>query len=443
MKKQTGRLFSLLLAICLIAGLLPATAYAGETGNSQIGAVSDILSVSEPVSVTTYAELKAELEKSTAETIQVNADIAIAAEITVKANHTLIISADKTVSFDFGLPGKLTIPVGIELTMSGPGTFLSNNYSLTAVDVSGTLSLINQLNLTVKNSGTGESGLQVNTDAVFQSTDSIIQVINNGTLGILLLGEMIVHNGSLTIANTGSSSIGIYAIGSLNVLGGCSLQIANPANGSYGIFGNLFLQNSFPEIADVGTYMVNGSSRGIYYTQLTLDNSTMTVHDIKDGNSGIHALSNSTLTLKNNAKLWLQSSDGANFISDSPATLLIDDSELLVDSGASFNCTSVLTGANSGKIQLTEGAKTSYLSGKLKDRGIVFNITGDYASTTISSSGNSPSEAALTAGTYIWDNSTYFEKSSYSNIAIKNGSQSGMETVEWGRSYKIGVNYKF
>ncbi len=428
MKKYMGRLVSLLLSVCLTVSLLPAQVSAAESGDSQYTVESGILSVSDPVIVTTFAELKTELEKTAAEIIQVNADIEMNSAITVNADHTLIVNTDKTLSFLFASPGKLTIPAGITLTLSGPGTFRCNNYNNITVDVMGTLSLTNQLNLIVENSGTNNSyGIWIDSNAILQSTDSNIDVKNNDIMGVALFGEMTVRGGSLTVANTGSSSIGIYATGSLNVLGGCNLRIANPALGSSGIFGNLLVQDSSAEIADVGTYMVNGSSLGIYYTQLTLDNSTITVHDINAGNSGIHAYSNSTLTLKNNARLWLQSSDGANFISDSSATLFIDDSELLVDSGASFDCPNVLTGANSGKIQLTEGAKTGYLSGKLKDRGIVFNIPGSYA--TVTSSNNSPSETALTAGTYIWNGSTYFEKNFYSYLTIKNGSQSG--------SYKV------
>ncbi|MFA9465874.1 MAG: S-layer homology domain-containing protein [Velocimicrobium sp.] len=196
---------------------------------------SDIVTVTvnedlSSVTVATAEQLKTEMEKTTAKTINVAADIEFDQLITMGADHTLNILNGKTVTAR-GANG--CINIGSNLTITGGGTFICNRTNGNALYGAGTLNLENIIvNVTGRINGIWVKKVNVNNAAtitVNSDTESpSIRLSSGYTLNIRTGGIVnLQKSGDIGIYNEGGTvnvDGGTLNIGKNSISGSCSIN---------------------------------------------------------------------------------------------------------------------------------------------------------------------------------------------------------------------------
>jgi len=165
------------------------------------------------VSVSTAAELKAALEETTSQIINVTADFTFTEKITQGADHTLVIESGKTVTAS----GSGFIDIGSHtLIMNGGGTFVSNRNGNALFSTNGTLNLENIIvNLT------GNGGIVVKTTNIDNGATVNLNSSEGDQLIRLSAGYTLNINTGGAVEITNFNGVGIFNYGgALNINGG-------------------------------------------------------------------------------------------------------------------------------------------------------------------------------------------------------------------------------
>lgn len=450
--KQTGKILSLMLVMCMVFTMMPVAAFA-EAGDVDFGAplgVSEIITAfaeldvavpaqtveigmakekltlpdaltvtvvtgsavmatdsTETVIPKNYLEVEDALRSTTSKTIKINDNFTLNNAVIVGANHTLLIPSDKTIF----LAGycELKIPFGIELTVEGGGTLVCHYTAKKAISVDGALTL-NSIVFKVENDGN-----EVYPSGKLTATGCNTKITNASGLCILSLGKLKITGGTLDISNTAASfSQGILLISDEPIsISDCTVNLNN-AGGS-AIDGDMYIKNSEVSIEVRGDY----NSKGIGYGKtLIFDNSNVTIANQYNA-TGIHSYGadeeTSEFKLINGSKMQVKPQGGTGISisptnSTSSTSLIIDDSILEIYPGGilgiSLRNGAKLNGNNNGKIIFNEDSKLEGIPNKIKDRGVL--VTAD-SWITVGASSADAANNTISEGEYIW-NGSMFEK---------------------------------
>lgn len=430
--KRTGKILSLLLAVCMVVTMLPTVAFA-ETGDVDSGAP-----LGAGGTITAFAELSAavaarmvsagtaedelNLPKQLAATITEGSDDTATGSDTTKETQTTVAEGVSAPTITVTVE-EITAPQArggiapMAATVNGPSELKSALES----ETSDTITVAGNITLTEAVEVKASHTLTINSGATLMIGDS------SGFATITLdSGKTLTINGSGTLAvkNTEDYSNGIFCMGEIDI-SGVRLTVENTGKASTGIsiyslldpdnltVANLNVAGCTVEISNNGT----NENAGIVLSSAgaTFDNCTVAIKNQGNGSVGIKGLFESTATFQNGSAVTVElpGSGGTGIflgqLSGKNDKLVIDGSTLEVKPGGyGFDIIqqAALSGANGGKIKLAEGASLESDNGGLKDQGNVFNKT---ASVTVGAADATPSATGLTAGDYVWDGS-YFTK---------------------------------
>lgn len=396
-----------------------------------------------PAAVTTAGELKTELEKTTAQTINVTANIGgLGDSITVGASHTLNIADGKTVTTRGGYDCQFQIPDGKTLTLAGTGTLKANNQTNTGISVEGTLKLTAGSKLVAANSGDYSTGVGLGlsgTPGALVSEGGQITLQNSGNTSNGIAGGtsndvVTLIGGSLMVENTSGYGINVAR---LAVTNRCAVTVENTGTSDYGILADT---TSF---ADSTLHIANTVGTGLEAQTLTVTGGTATVANTAGMGVNIYYYQDDGLfTLKNSA-LTLENTGGAGIRMEASDKLHIDNSTVNCGAGGStgiiFNdgAQTQLTGANGGKLTLAAGVKLSSVANRFSDRGVVY--TG-YGNVTVEAESGPPSVERLTAGEYVWDGSSLFAKGAAPTTVTGVSVSPATANVQKGMTQQFGAS---
>ncbi|MDO4712047.1 MAG: stalk domain-containing protein [Peptostreptococcaceae bacterium] len=186
--------------LCLIC-LSPLTGYTESTQNF--------------VEVSTFEELKRELEKNTPQSILIQENISMTANIKISSDHSLQIADGKTLStdnFQISVPKEKTLTLGTE-NNPAQGRIIIRNFSRTAIYSNGNLN--NHLSLEIeipddKFLSNGVSGIYCN--GIFQNgKNSFIRLKGNfgQSSGLNINGKFILNDSRMILENSGGNGLWI------------------------------------------------------------------------------------------------------------------------------------------------------------------------------------------------------------------------------------------
>ena len=363
------------------------------------------------VTPTTYMQVEAALASKTPSNIIINQDFTLNNAVTVGENHTLSIASGKTVYITNGCV--LTIPAEITLTVEGGGTF-SCTYAGNSPDgtimVNGSL-ILNSITFELYTSDNRINGTLTATDC-----DIVIEPKKEATVCLWVYPNAVVNinGGTLQVKTPQASSTGISSFANSPMqISDCEVTLSDNATDTTLLGGgSWYFEDSTVNIMLNG-FLYGVQPRGITFSELTFDNTEVTL------NSGLNSIaltgvsSDSALNIINESQISVVGTAGTGihfFASQTstPNTIFIDDSVLKLEGNGAFgldlNAETVVSGANGGYIVFEEGSGVDSIPNTIKDRGVLFT-SFDYTTVTTASAAADP--AKISAGTYTW-NGNYF-----------------------------------